>query len=98
MFIVSEVKLFYLEIDKLLQVILADPLAHSYLILNEKLLQQLQENDTLLNVAHIKLLFRGVFFFTFWLSFMWEMLTQSAQWMLCAEVELHVLVLKCTTM
>lgn len=65
MFIVSEVKLFYLEIDKLLQVILADPLAHSYLILNEKLLQQLQENDTLLNVAHIKLLFRGVFFLLF---------------------------------
>lgn len=63
MFIVSEVKLFYLEINKLLQVILADPLAHSYLILNEKLLQQLQENDTLLNVAHIKLLFRGVFFY-----------------------------------
>lgn len=46
MFILPEVKLFYLEIDKLLQVILADPLAHSYLILNEQLLQQLQENDT----------------------------------------------------
>lgn len=42
MFILPEVKLFYLEIDKLLQVILA----RSYLILNEQLLQQLQENDT----------------------------------------------------
>lgn len=46
MFILPEVKLFYLEIDKLLQVILEDPLARSYLILNEQLLQQLQENDT----------------------------------------------------
>lgn len=57
MFILPEVKLFYLEIDKLLQVILEDPLARSYLILNEQLLQQLQENDTWM--WPIQLLFWG---------------------------------------
>lgn len=57
MFILPEVKLFYLEIDKLLQVILEDPLARSYLILNEQLLQQLQENDTCM--WPIQLLFWG---------------------------------------